>query len=63
MNKEIRISLIDLYIGYACSALLMYAIGGVAYSVGRTKGKLEVTNKIQEAIEHDQCKSRNLQSV
>lgn len=63
MDKEIRISLIDLYIGYACSALLMYAIGGVAYSVGRTKGKLEVTNKIKEVIEHDQRKSRNLQSV
>lgn len=63
MDKEIRISLIDLYIGYACSALLMYAIGGVSYSIGRTKGKLEVTNKIQEVIEHDQCKSRNLQSV
>lgn len=59
MNKEIKISLIDLYIGYACAATLMYAIGGVAYSVGKTKGKLEVANRVREVIND----SRNLQSV
>lgn len=59
MNKEIKISLIDLYIGYACSAVLMYVIGGVAYSVGKTKGKLEVANRVREVVNE----SRNSQSM
>jgi hypothetical protein len=50
MNKEIRLSLIDLYIGYACAAFLMYAVGGVSYAFGKTKAKLEITEKFKELM-------------
>ena len=47
MNKEIKISLTDLYIGYLCTAAVLYAIGTVAYSVGKTKAKVEVVESIR----------------
>jgi hypothetical protein len=51
MNKEIKMSLSDLYIGYVCAAFLMYAIGGVAYNVGKLRANNEIARKIKEVIE------------
>lgn len=51
MNKEIKISLLDLYIGYGCAAFVMYAIGGLAYYTGKAKGKLEVAEKIRDVVQ------------
>lgn len=48
MNKEIKISIVDLCIGYGCAAFLMYAIGGIAYMTGKIKGKVEIAEKIKE---------------
>lgn len=51
MNKTIRLTLTDLYIGYICAAALMYAIGGIAYSAGKIKANNEIAQKIKEVIE------------
>ena len=51
MNKEVKVTLSDLYIGYACTAFIMYAIGSAAYYVGKTKGKIEICNKIDDLLE------------
>lgn len=51
MNKEIRLSLTDLYIGYACAAFLMYAVGGVSYAFGKTKAKIEISERLNAMIE------------
>lgn len=54
MNKEIKVTLLDLYIGYACTAIVMYAIGGVSYHLGKTKGKIEICDRVNELLEkHD----------
>ena len=57
MNKEIRLSLSDLYIGYACAAFLMYAIGGIAYTVGKTKAKIEISETIRKCVEDTESRS------
>lgn len=51
MNKEVKVTLSDLYIGYACVSIVMYAIGSVAYHVGKTKGKIEICDKINDLLE------------
>lgn len=51
MNKEVKVTLLDLYIGYACAAIVSYAIGGVAYHIGKTKGKMEICDKVNELFE------------
>lgn len=51
MNKEIKVTLLDLYIGYACTAIVMYAIGGVAYHIGKTKGKVETCDRVNALLE------------
>lgn len=53
MNKEIKISITDLCIGYGCAAFLMYAIGGIAYSFGKAKAKIEVSENIREFMKND----------
>lgn len=44
VNKEIRINASDLCLGYGCMLILTYAIGTIAYIVGNTKAKTEVTD-------------------
>lgn len=51
MNKEIKLTLLDLYLGYAGVAIVMYTIGGVAYHIGKTKGKIEICERVNELIE------------
>lgn len=41
MNREVRINIIDLCLGYGCIVLVTYAIGSIAYSAGKTKVKVE----------------------
>ena len=50
MSKEIRMSLSDLYIGYVSAAFILYAVGGIAYAVGKAKAKFEITEKIKDVI-------------
>ena len=51
MNKEIKLTIFDLCIGYGCVALCTYVIGGLSYAIGKTRGKIEVAEKVQEMIE------------
>lgn len=53
MKKEIRMSLIDLYIGYACGAFLLYAVGGVAYALGKTKANVEIANRVRDCLKEN----------
>lgn len=48
MNKEIKLSIVDICLGYGCTALVMYAIGSIAYIVGKNRGKLEISDKIRD---------------
>lgn len=41
MNREIKINVIDLCLGYGCLVLVTYAIGSVAYSAGKARIKAE----------------------
>lgn len=50
MKKEIRMSLTDLYTGYVCTAALLYLVAGAAYFVGKTRAKIEIAEKIKEAV-------------
>jgi hypothetical protein len=50
-NKEIKISVVDLCIGYGCAAVLMYTIAGAAYFIGKSKAKIEIAEKLQEIVQ------------
>ena len=51
MNRELKISIADLCIGYGCTAVLMYAIGGIAYCVGKSRAKIEISNNLRDFLE------------
>lgn len=51
MNKEIKMTLLDLYIGYGLAAFVAYAIGGAAYQIGKTRGKIDICERIDELLE------------
>lgn len=59
MNKELKISLVDLCIGYACAAFVMYTIGATAYHAGKHNGKLEITDKLKALVHEYATKAAN----
>lgn len=46
VNKEIRLSVVDLCLGYGCMLVFTYAVGALAYFAGNTKAKTDVANAI-----------------
>ena len=51
MITKIKAALFDYYVGTTCVALVLYAVGGIAYQFGKIKGKAEVADKIHEIYE------------
>lgn len=51
MNKEIKLTLLDLYVGYASAVIISYAIGSIAYHIGKTSGKIEICDRIDGLLE------------
>ena len=60
MSKDVKliVSIGDICIAYSCMALVMCAIGGIAYKVGQTKAKVEITSILNEYLK-DTNESRN----
>lgn len=46
VNKEIKLSVVDLCLSYGCVLILTYAVGTLSYFAGNTKAKTDMANAI-----------------
>lgn len=53
MNREVKINVIDLCLGYGCAVLITYAIGGIAYAAGKAKFKVEFADTFNILMKGD----------
>lgn len=50
LSKKIEATVLDVVVAYGCGAFMMYVIGGVAYQIGKERGKIEAKRKIGQKI-------------
>lgn len=50
LTKKVEATVLDVMITYGCGAFMMYVVGGVAYQIGKERGKTEAKRKREQKI-------------
>lgn len=47
--KKVKdVTVLDVYVGYGCNAVLMCIVGGVAYTIGKRKGASKEKDRLNK---------------
>lgn len=50
LSKKVDATVLDVVVLYGCGAFMMYVVGGVAYQLGKERGKAEAKRRKEHKI-------------